>query len=536
MNQLSLRVIKVFALLTAVTSFTLAPLVAQTTDRANPPSQNYPSYPAQATRTAPTKPAKVAKPVQVAAAKPAPAPASEPTRVAATHGLGDQFNSNLYTVDKTLLSSTQVGDEYQYRLRITALADITHVHVVEHLPAGLDFVRAEPETKVDGKDLMWMWPAMTKGEVRDLLITVRPTIEGNYLTSTMVCVDPVVVLPLFAGLPRLEINKAGPAVAELGEKIPYTITVRNSGTAIARNVQVSDVLPEGLTTSDSVAASLGDLAPNESKTFNLVARSANKGSFTNTARAAYAGGQPVEAQSVVSIADSRLSITKTGPANQYVFATATYQITARNDGDTTLSNVVVTDNVPRGAEVVSAPGGQVGRGNVTWNIASLAPGQSVTQEITLTASEPVTTTNQATVSAVSGTGRQLSEQAQAVTEWEGAPGVLTELTDSNDPIRVGGSTTYEIRITNQGTFKPVNARVKLILSDNVRAVSAEGDARGTITGQEIVFDDVLLKPRGVIKLRVPVQAVKSSVAKARMEFMSSFLPEPFVKEESTFVY
>lgn len=537
MNPSRLRT-KAFALFAAMTSFALVSLTAQTTDRANPPSQNYPSYPAQAaTRTAPAKPAKTAKPVQVAATKPAPAPvAAEPARSTAATGLGGQFNSNLYTVDKSLLSSTQVGDEYQYRLRVTALTDITHIHVVEHLPAGLDFVRADPEAKVDGKDLAWMWPAMAKDEVRDLIVTVRPTAEGNYVTSTRVCVDPVVVLPLFAGLPRLEINKTGPAVAELGEKIPYTITVRNSGTAIARNVQVSDVLPDGLTTADSLGASLGDLAPNETKTFNLVARSASKGSFTNTARAAYAGGQPVEAQSVVSIVDSRLAITKTGPANQFVFATAVYQITVRNEGDTTLSNVVVTDNVPRGAEVVSAPGGQIGRGVVTWTIPSLAPGQSVTEEISLTANEPVTTTNQAVVAAVSATGRQLSQQAQAVTEWEGAPGVLTEITDTNDPIRVGGSTTYEIRITNQGTFKPVNARVKLILSDNVRAVSAEGDARGTITGQEIVFDDVLLKPRGVIKLRVPVQAVKSGVAKARLEFMSSFLPEPFVKEESTFIY
>ncbi len=555
MNQPSLRV-KAFALLATLTSFALASLTAQTADRANPPSQSYPSYPsavttaksskASAATTASTssKSTRVAKASKAATASSASGTTASAQSSSATsgqdqssNGLGSQFNSNLYTVDKSLLTSTQVGDEYQYRLRITALADIAHVHVVEHLPEGLDFVRADPEANASGKDLTWMWPAMAKGEVRDLLVTVRPTAEGNYVTSTMVCVDPVVVLPLFAGLPRLEINKTGPAVAEIGEKIPYTITIRNSGTAIARNVQVADVLPEGLTTADSLNVSLGDLAPNESKTINVVAQSAAKGTFTNTARASYAGGdQPVESQAVVSIVDSRLSITKTGPANQFVFATATYQINVRNDGDTTLNNVVVTDAVPAGTEVVSAPGGEVGRGKVTWNIASLAPGQVATQEITLTASEPSTTTNHATVAAVSATGRRINEQAQAVTEWEGAPGVLTELTDTNDPIRVGGSTTYEIRITNQGTFKPVNARVKLVLSDNVRPVGAEGDARGTISGQEIVFDDVLLKPRGVIKLRVPVQAVKSGVAKARMEFMSSFLPEPFVKEESTFVY
>lgn len=521
---------KMIALFASLLGLALVPAHAQTNSRANPPSQNYPSYPAANTYAA--TPASAPKP-----AKAAPAPLIASTQPQVTgEGLGSQFNSNLYTVDKTLLSSTQVGGEYQYRLTVKALHDITNIHVVEHLPAGLDFVRADPETSVSEKDLMWSWPSMAKGEVRELNVTVRPTAEGSYLTSTKVCVDPIVVLPLYAGKPRLEINKAGPSVAEIGEKINYVITVRNSGTAIAHNVQVADVLPNGLTTADSLNAKLGDLAPGESKTVNIVAQSATKGTFTNTARASFTEGQPVESQTIVSIVDSRLSITKSGPATQFVFTHATYEIVVRNEGDTTLSNVVVTDNVPVGTEVVAAPGGAISRGKVSWTIPSLAPGQSVSNELTLTANEPATTTNVATATTVSSTGRRISEQAQAITEWEGAPGVLTELTDTNDPIRVGGSTTYEIRITNQGTFKPVNARVKLILSPNLQPVSVEGDAKGTITGQEIVFEDVLLKPRGVIKLRVPAKAVKSGVAKARLEFMSSFLPEPFVKEESTFIY
>ncbi|MDR1284409.1 MAG: DUF11 domain-containing protein [Opitutaceae bacterium] len=522
-------------------------LQAQTrpSDRANPPSQSYPSRPTtDIVGAAPAQPAQSAPVHNTRAAPPVPAPAKAtppPPRVAVEPTVstlsGSQFRSNLYTVDKTLLSSTQVGGEYQYRLRVTALEDITNISVVEHLPEGLQLVSTEPAAKVTGNDLRWNWDAQRKGEVRDLLVTVRPQTEGSFVTKSAVCVDPVVVLPLFAGSPKLEIAKTGPATAELGDDVPFRITVRNTGTAIAHKVVVTDALPAGLTSSNNLTTEVGDLPPGQSRDITVVAKAGKGGELTNVASATFAEGPPVQARSVLNIVESRLGISKTGTPRTYVYKNATYNIVVRNEGNTTLRNVTVTDDLPKGTSVVeTVPATEAKGGRLTWTIPSLAAGQAQSYTVVLTNMSPGDTVNGATATGTAATGKTLTARAEARTEWEGAPGVRTEIVDTVDPVRVGQTTVYEIQITNQGSFKPVNGQFKVTLSEQLRPISTGGDSQGTIDGQTVTFPDVVLDPRRGTKLRIEAQGVKPGSGRARLEFMSSFLDEPVIKDESTFVY
>lgn len=500
-------------------------------DRASPPSQNYPSMPssvapAQKEQAAPT-PAPVAKKTEAA-------PAAAAT---ASTGPSSKFTSNLYTVEKSLLSSTQVGGAYQYRLRVTALEDITNVTATEHLPAGLALVGTEPEAKVSGQNLSWAWPSLKKDEVKDLIVTVRPEKEGNFVTTSTVCVDPVVVLPFFAGSPRLEITKTAVASAELGDVVPFRIAVRNAGSAVARNVVITDTLPEGITSDSSLSPVIGDLQPGEVREVTVLGNIKKVGSLTNVASAVYDGGQPVQAQAVLNVVQSQLGLAKTGTTRSYIFKHAGYQIVVSNPGNTTLTNVVVTDEIPSGTELVSSdPVVTPSRGRLAWTVPTLAPGQSQTFSVVLTNTKPGATTNVASATAASPTGKSLNASAEAKTEWEGAPGVLTEITDSKDPVRVGESTTYTIVVSNQGAFKPVNGQFKVTLSKHLRPVSTSGDSQGTIEGQVVTFPDVLLDPRRSTKLQIEAQGVQSGSGRARLEFMSSFLDEPVIKDESTFVY
>ncbi|WP_081722022.1 DUF11 domain-containing protein [Geminisphaera colitermitum] len=518
----------------AISLFTLLGTLAHAaSDRANPPSQNYPSMPSIApTGVAPAQTVQSA-PVPAAAPK-AAAPAPAPAVSAAP---SSKFTSNLYTVEKTLLSSTQVGGAYQYRLRVTALENVTNVTATEHLPAGLALVGTEPQAKVNGQNLNWSWPSLNKGDVKDLLVTVRPETEGNFVTTSTVCVDPVVVLPFFAGSPRLEITKTAVATAELGDVVPFRIAVRNAGTAVARNVVITDTLPDGITSDSNLKPVIGDLQPGEVREITVVGNIKKGGSLTNIASAVHDGGQPVQAQAVLNVVESKLGLSKTGTTRSYIFKHAAYQIVVSNPGNTTLTNVVVTDELPSGTEVVSSePAVTPSRGRLTWTLPDLAPGQSRTFNVVLTASKPGDTTNSVSATANSPTGKSLAAKADALTEWEGAPGVMTEITDNKDPVRVGESTIYTIVVSNQGSFKPVNGQFKVTLSKQLRPVSTSGDAQGTIEGQVVTFPDVLLDPRGTTKLRIEAQGVQPGSGRARLEFMSSFLDEPVIKDESTFVY
>ncbi|RRJ97141.1 DUF11 domain-containing protein [Opitutaceae bacterium TAV4] len=489
----------------------------------------------KATRsTAVAQPAPAPAPAPVATPPPPPPPPPPPLPAIQ---LGPDFTSNLYTVQKRLISSTQVGGLYRYVVRFTAVEAVTNISLTEHLPPGLTYVASDPAARVNGNNLSWNWPHSAKGDVHDFVITVRPEREGHYMTTTTACVSPVAAMPLYAGTPRLEIAKTGPASAELGDVVPFRVQVRNAGTAPARNVVVNDTLPAGLSATSPLSATLGDLPPGETREVTVNARADKTGTHVNTATATFEGGQPIQAKAPVNVVQSRLEITKAGTRNSYIFKNAGYQIVVKNAGSTSLTNVVVTDELPRGTTPTSAnPQPAVSGNRLTWTIPTLAPGQSQTIGVQLTNTQPGQTINVATASATSPTGKRLAVQAQAPTDWEGAPGVRTEMVDTVDPVRVGETTIYNIQILNQGVYKPVNGQIKVTLSDHLRPITTGGDAQGTIQGQVVTFPDVVLNPNGTTKLKIEAQGVKAGSGRARLEFMSSFLEEPVIKDESTFVY
>ena len=71
---------------------------------------------------------------------------------------------------------------------------------------------------------------------------------------------------------------------------------------------------------------------------------------------------------------------------------------------------------------------------------------------------------------------------------EGLAAIVFELSDVNDPIEVGGETTYEVRVINQGTKAATNLRVVALLPPEMKPLSADGPARHVIDSQRVLFD------------------------------------------------
>ncbi len=448
------------------------------------------------------------------------------------------FSSDLYRVDKKLLSSGQVGEPAKYMLRIEALRDLERVRMLEVLPQGLDFIEASPAPIKDSSGYIWTWDSMPAKTVQEVVVTVRPSKEGWLVTNTKLTVVPVVSLPLFAGAPKLEMTKVGPAIIELGETALYRVTIRNAGNAPATNVILTDRLPAGLSSPNSPGRELsfpvGTISPNDTKVIEIPLTASAKGNWENEASlTATQLSSPLLVKSTpLNIVESKLNIAKAGDNRRFVFTEATYTIAVKNDGNTLLKDIIVTDQVPEGTKFVSASNnGQLKGSQVEWNLGNLNPGEIATIKVALLGLKPSTT--KAVATARSG---RFEASAETATLWEGAPGVLTEIVDDVDPIKVGEFTTYTVTITNQSPHRELTSDAVVELSSGLTASEVSKEAKAVLEGQRVLVKNIELKPRQSFTFTIKAKATEAGIQNARLEFGAGFLPRPSVKEETTYVY
>jgi uncharacterized repeat protein (TIGR01451 family) len=197
----------------------------------------------------------------------------------------------------------------------------------------------------------------------------------------------------------LSIHKSGPASANPGQAITYTLRVTNSGTYTASAVVVSDALPIGahyvgggeLLPGDVVSWSVASLAGGEGAQVQFVVTATE--TITNQVYGVTCaeGVSAQGAQDVVTVIGSpALLISKDGPATAAPGALITYTLTIINNGAAPATGLVISDVLPLGAEYVG--GGMLMPGDVvSWTVANLAGGGAQAQvQFAVTAMETIT--------------------------------------------------------------------------------------------------------------------------------------------------
>ncbi len=145
--------------------------------------------------------------------------------------------------------------------------------------------------------------------------------------------------------------------------------------------------------------------------------------------------------------------------------TISYTIAVTNVRDTdALENVVVTDPVPAGTTFVSAAnGGQLIDGVVTWNIGSIAAGQTKLVSFTVTVNEGLTSgSNLGNVAKVKYTDVQVGQDKEIPTNPT-SHALLTSSKSSSvaegTVLYVGDIVTYTVNVTNIGTAAASNITI-----------------------------------------------------------------------------
>jgi uncharacterized repeat protein (TIGR01451 family) len=269
----------------------------------------------------------------------------------------------------------------------------------------------------------------------------------------------------------LALVKSGPASAEPGDTITYTLTVTNRGSGNATGVHLEDTIPAELqsvaplpggcmTAGQKVVCTRSDLSSGQKWVAHL--------SFTvldvcdtimNQATvSANEEKDPVPSNQVFTTVASTgsLTLTKTGPASAKPGETITYTLKVINNGSCPATGVHINDPIPAGLEIPRPPAPKADgctfnpdHTAVVCNLPDLAPHSSTTVSLPpLIVSETCLTSimNQATVSSNEG-GPVPSNQVSTPVDRT-APLMISKTAPAS--VQPGDPITYTLTVTNLG--------------------------------------------------------------------------------------
>lgn len=434
---------------------------------------------------------------------------------------------------KVMPTHAHLGDTVEYHLVLTALDCVGNVRVTDLIPSGATYVRSEPAARVRGDLLTWNLNAMDCGQEQKIRVWLQADTVATLSSCATINADPRTCASLDIGFANLTVRKTGPETAQVGSTINYDIVVMNKGTTEAHDVVVTDTVPEGLQSSDgqkTMTFKVGDLPPNQPRSIPVSLRAVTRGRHCNTVAVASSNAGKAVDEICTTVLQPGLNLIKTGDQERFLGRKAAYRIQLHNTGDTTLTNVVVTDTAPEATSIVSAEGAVITGNQAVWRLESLAPAERKTFDILLTSTTPGRHCDVATVTAGGG----LQDRVEFCTLWRGVPAVLLEVTDDPDPIQVGEEATYTIRVTNQGTADLTQIVIAAEFQPHMTPVSSP---QGTVSGQEVTFPVVgRLEPKQSLTYTVRVQGVKAGDARNKVVLKADTLSAPVVEEESSRVY
>ncbi len=324
--------------------------------------------------------------------------------------------------------------------------------------------------------------------------------------------------------PLLLVDKTATLETGPGDRVDYTIVVRNSGQAPAYAVEVIDPIPEYLfdansgdgpvIQADEVYWTLDILPAGEEVTLTWSAQvdpaiPATEREIVNTVSVVDIAGNTDTDQAVTRLIGQAAFINKTATYETYPGGSVVYTITVQNRGEATLYDLVISDPIPEYVEdpignVTISPvevgsGGLSGNTDVVWEVPALARGDVITMtwQGTVARSIPGKVTdiwNEATLTTAGGW--QASALAKSFVR-QPALAVAKTATPSTG-LRTGNEAgpgeqiDYTILVGNSGEAPAYEVEVFDIIPDYI--VSPGGAGGGDIRANEIYWTFDMLQP------------------------------------------
>ncbi len=202
-----------------------------------------------------------------------------------------------------------------------------------------------------------------------------------------------------------------------------------------------------------------------------------------------------------------------------------------NTGNTSAAPVTAMLPLPAGVTVAAATGGYtLTNGELRWTIDSLASNAGQKLCARFKTEKP----GQVSFSPSAKYAKLPAVLSACATEVIGLPAILLEKADDPDPVPVGETTTYTVKVTNQGTADDANVQIVVEIAPELEPVST---TEGTIDGQKVTLPLVAkLAAKEAVSYKIVAKGVRAGDGHTKFVLSSDMLKSPISAEESTTVY
>ena len=445
------------------------------------------------------------------------------------------------SVEKFAPAEIQVGKPSTFRVTVgnTGETAASGVEIHDQIPKGTRLMTTTPRASRGARgELVWNVGTIQPGDETTVEMQLMPVAEGEIGSVATVNFSATASARTTSTRPQLVIKTSAPAEVLIGEEVLLSITISNPGSGIATGVVLSEQIPAGLrhASGNDLEYEVGDLKPGESKKLELSLTAARAGQVINVLSAQGDGNLRAEDRATLEVLAPKLDIAVTGSKRRYLEREATYQLSLANPGTAAAKDIELVAYLPSGLKFISANNAgyyKEADHSIHWKLQELANGETGTVELVTMPVEP----GQHKMRLRGTAKRGLQVEKEQPVSVEGIAAIMFEAVDVQDPIEVGGETTFEIRVLNQGSKAASNVRVVVMLPPQMQAVAAEGPTRHVVDGNRILFDGLSrLAPKADVTYRVRVKGLQPGDLRTSVKVMTDEMQTPVTKEESTRVY
>ena len=445
------------------------------------------------------------------------------------------------SIVKTAPAEIQIGKPATFEITVRNVGSVPAHDVVirDEVPHGTELHATNPTAgRASDGAVVWEMGSVKPDEEVTVLMEVLPTEEGEIGSVATVSFQASASAKSISTRPELEIEHSCPARVLVGEEVIFSIIISNPGTGDATNVVVVERVPDGLrhSSGSELEYEIGTLHRGETRQLELTLVADQDREVENVLVARSDGDLVADDLCRLEVVAPALSVSINGPGKRYLNRPAVYELTVANPGTAVARNVDLTASLPRGLKFVSTnhEGEYDSRNHlVRWSLEELPAREEGTVELLTMPSE----IGQFKIRVQGTADLDLKDATDQRVEIDGIPALLFNVSDISDPIELGGETTYEVIVVNQGSKDATNLRLVAELPAGLEALDGVGPTNGLVENNRVVFAPLAcLAPQDDTTYKIRVKGIGEGNWRFSVQLASDEVPDPVTKEESTEVY